>query len=141
MDDKDRATRPEQFNILYQTLEKYNERFVKASMAVTTALLVVIGWLLTSNIALGIFSDNLAATVTAMLVIAALICVYFVSMCRVYDVNQIVYKKLRALEYMDDEYYIHHRLPLVYKHFGLWVNIGLYLSLALLIVDKQWEIL
>jgi len=138
---KERATRPEQFNLLYQTIERYNERFVKASMAVTTALLVVLGWLLTANIAVDIFQDNLAATLAVLFVIAALIWVYSVSMCRVYAINHSVYEKLKALEYIEDEYYEHHRLPHVYKYFGLWVNIVIYLMLAIIVANTHWCIL
>jgi len=110
-------------------------------MAVTTALLVVLGWLLTANIALEIFQDNLAATLGVLFVIVALIWVYAVSMCRVYTINHDVYEKLKALEYIEDEYYAHHRLPRVYKYFGLWVNIVLYLMLAIIIANSHWCIL
>lgn len=136
-----KATTTECFNILYQTLEKYNERFVKASMTMTTVLFVVIGWLLTSSSVHDIFSDNLPGTIAALVVIAILIGIYTASMLRVYNVNHKVYSLLQRLNYVDEMYYTHHKLANSYKHFGLWVNIGFYLVIALLIANMHWQFL
>jgi hypothetical protein len=87
MSKEDSESKQERFKLLYNTLEKYNERFVSASMTTATALIVVIGWVLTSANVQAFFRDSIIGVLITSVAIAVLIGVYLNSMFRVYKVN------------------------------------------------------
>lgn len=136
----EKATISDQFTILYETLEKHNERYVKGSMSVTALLLVVVGWLLNPENIQKIFSGNIWVTLGALLLIAGLIWVHHMSMVRIYDVNHRAYKLLNELNYMDQKFYNHHKITNKTKHFGLWINCGIYIVIGILIAKNQWQL-
>jgi len=131
-------SRKERFDVLRDTLRSHNERFVRGVLGVTTALLVVIGWLLTTEPALKQFKSNTVLTIMCVSAILCLAYIYWSSITRVYRVNQDAYQKLRALAYLEEEYYEHDCLSRRYYVFGLAINVWNYILIAALILNAYW---
>ena len=134
-------SKKERFTLLYNTLEKYNERFVSASMTTATALIVVIGWVLTSANVQAFFKGSTIGVLITSLAVVVLICVYWNSMFRVYEVNKKTFKMLIDLDYLDKTIYEHHELPTRYLYFGIGLNVWLYLVIVALIINCRWKFL
>jgi len=141
MGKEDSESKQERFKLLYNTLEKYNERFVSASMTTATALIVVIGWVLTSANVQAFFRDSIIGVLITSVAVAVLIGVYLNSMFRVYDVNKKTFKMLIGLDYLDKTIYEHHELPTRYLYFGIGLNVGLYLVIIALVMNCRWKFL
>lgn len=130
------------FDLLYETLEKYNQRYVTASLAIASVLMVIIGWLLTEPIAQQFFKDRQSATIFFVFIIVPfLIFSYIYSMLRVFNVNQDAFNKIEELDYIDKEYYECHKLSLSYKYIGIILNTSNYVILGVLVSDAHWSYL
>jgi hypothetical protein len=134
----EQASCKERFELLHSTLSSYNERYVKAVLTVTGALLVIIGWLTTSQRVFELFRSSAILSSACVAVIAFLIYVYCSTLSRVYRINHVVYEKLRSLAYVDQDYYRHDLLPRRYHLFGLAINIWNYALIAALIANARW---
>ena len=141
MEKEESATKQELFMLLYNTLEKYNERFVSASMRVAAALIVIIGWLLTSDNVQAFFKGSIIGVLISSIAVFVLIGVYWNSMFRVYKVNQDTFKMLSDLDYLDKAIYKHHELPARYFYFGIGLNVWLYLVIVALVMNCRWKYL
>jgi len=59
----EKASRMERFELLYHTQIQYIERFVKSSISLSSILMVLVGWLLTSTSAKTFFESSITGTV------------------------------------------------------------------------------
>ena len=130
------------FDILIDTLEKYNQRFVTASVTIASVLLVIIGWMLTEDKVESFFGDSLIATIIYLCFFMPFqILAYAAPIRRVFRINHLVYNELTSLNYMPKKYYEHHKLPNYYLPTALVLNIGNYLIIGILVADAHWKLL
>ena len=127
------------FDLLYGTLEKYNQRYVTASLATAGVLMVIIGWLLTEQVAQDFFKGKpITTSIFVFIIIPFLIYAYVSPMLRVFNVNQEAYCKIQELKYMDEKYYEHHKLSISYKYFGIILNVSNYVIIGILVSNAHW---
>jgi len=131
------STPKERFDILYHSLERSYERFITSSVTVAGLVLVLIGWLLTSETAQKFFLCSTGATIVTVLLIGGLIYIYTSSILNVFNVNHSLHKMIKTLCYIEEEYYEHHLLPNRYKYFGLGLNLCSFSVAGLLIVGSR----
>ena len=108
---EDFAFRKEQFAVLYASYARVYERFLENGFKTSTVLLVVLGWLLTSDKA----RDYLSQHSWAVGMCAALVVTGAVSLCaafhRLYRLSQLLRKRLDALSFVEAQYYEQHHIP------------------------------
>ena len=132
----DPAGPKERFEVLLYTLRRYNERFVTGVIGVSGVFLVSVGWLVTSAEPIALFKDSGVATAACLGFVAFLMGVYYVSLTRVYRANRRAYEMLKALAYMEEEFYRYDQLPGLFYILGLAVNIFILGFTAALILNN-----
>ena len=100
----------EQFNALYGSYARAYERFVENAYKVTTLMLVILGWLLSSDTARKFLdTDHLVLTLCVVLIALAAISIFttFLRLTRLYASLRM---KLDQLAYIDSGSYDQHRI-------------------------------
>ena len=129
------------FDLLYQTMEKYNQRFITAVITTASILIIIIGWVLTDVVVQNFFKNSNIATLAYLCLIPLQIYGYVVPLNRVFLVNQRSYKQIKVLDYIEPEYYNHHKLPESYRWMGIILNVINYLILGILVSNAHWQYL
>ncbi|NML18311.1 hypothetical protein [Azohydromonas caseinilytica] len=130
-----RACDSEIFDVLLQAMAQYNQRFVSGALTTTGALLVAIGWLLTSADAQKYFAQNRTIAAVFVGAIVPLIYIYCSALYRAYRVNHEAHRQLQNLNYMEKKYYSFHLLPPRFLVFGIFLNVWHYFVVAWLVAQ------
>ena len=110
MDANDSGVAKEQFSALYGSYARAYERFVENAYKVTTLMLVVLGWLLSSETARKFLHEDHAVLMLCVLLIALAALSIFTTFLRLTRLSVTLRAKLDQLAYIDSVFYDQHRI-------------------------------
>jgi hypothetical protein len=111
MADNATPTTKERFDVLFGSYARIHERFVETAYKVTGMLLVVLGWLLSSQTARTLLHEDVAIRVICVAVILIAALSILAAFYRLNVLSRSIRKGLDDLSYHDQRYYDHHRIP------------------------------
>jgi hypothetical protein len=121
------ASDQEKFSILYSSYARAYERFLENGFKTLATVLVVLGWLLSSQPARAFFAVNDAARLTAVGLIAIGAVFLCMTFGRLSSLSRALRVRLDRLAFMECEFYDQHRVsPMIY-----WSVVGQILLLCL----------
>jgi len=114
-DSVDTAIAKEQFTVLYGSYARAYERFVENAYKTTTIMLIVLGWLLSSESARTLLrSDHTVLTMCVLLIALAALSIW-VTFHRLAKSSAGLRGQLEHLAYIEARFYDQHRIvPLMY---------------------------
>jgi hypothetical protein len=95
----------EQFDVLYERLKFYHDSAIDAVLKVTVSLLVVIGWVMTSESARSLLAADRLVRWCAVAAIVLFATQFVAGALRSVRRSQMIAQQLDALAYMPPEYY------------------------------------
>jgi hypothetical protein len=126
----DFAVRREKFNALYTSYARAYERFLENGFKTSTVLLVILGWLLSSESARKFFTEHTPALWVSMVLIGLGALSLFATFHRLSRLSASLRARLDALSFIESDFCDQHRIPpLIY-----WSVIGQNLMVCLLII-------
>lgn len=111
MSDSDTSVRKEEFSVLYASYARAYERFLDNGFKTSTVLLVVLGWLLSSESARDFITSHsfIAGVCMAMLSLGAIS--LWTTFHRLYRLSQTLRARLDALGFLEPRFYDQHAIP------------------------------
>ena len=128
------ASEEAKFDLLYEALKGYQTGFIDAAFKTTASLLVVAGWLMTSEAARKFLGGSPVLRRTAVVAILIAGLLYGVTSWRVYRFSQRARRNLDSLAYMPTEFYADRTIQpvtlgvFVFAIAGLCVVLSIFIS-------------
>jgi len=110
MNAPDASLAKEQFSALYGSYARAYERFVENAYKVTTLMLVILGWLLSSDTARKFLNGDHLVLILCVLLIALAAISIFTTFRRLTRLSAALRLKLDQLAYIDSTSYDQHRI-------------------------------
>ncbi len=134
MTPQDASLTKERFNALYSSYARAYERFVENAYKTTTLMLVILGWLLSSDTARRFLHEERAVLAVCILLIGVAAVSIWATFRRLTALSASLRMKLDELAYMDSESYDQHRIvaPMVVAVIGQNILLCLLIEVLLL---------
>jgi hypothetical protein len=123
----------DRFRALYDSLEHYHERLVSSVTATAGALLVVIGWAMTSDSLAARIAAHPRLRLLAVAVLVAALAIYLGTSYRLFRESKRMDALLGALGYLEPSCYQQHRISGRYFACGMVLNSLLFALCAFVI--------
>ncbi len=112
MDTTDPGIRKEQFDALYTSYARIYERFVENGFKTTSALFIILGWLLSAESARTYLARHRGLTIFCSVLLIGAAIEVGVTFTRLRNLSGSLRTKLDQLNYMHPKFYTQHHIPL-----------------------------